>query len=160
MGSLSGSFGALVLEFIKTTFMIALPVIFIFGYAKRRTKYSLPWIIAVMLMLLFCGFYISRVLTLPERVATKSIVRDGISLVAEGKYEAAENRFKELEVKGELQEFEKRMAVLNNERNASINLDQAKQLIEKGDYAEAERILKLIPRNTRAGQAAREIKIP
>ncbi len=146
-------------EFLKTTFMLGIPFIFILAFMRKQSRYSLPWIIAIILTAITVGGYIYMLTDLPERIATHQIVIDGTSLLTEGKYEDAAEKFSELEQYGDLNTMEKKLALVEKEKEASRLLEQAKVLIYAGEKDEALVLLKSISSGTRASnETARLIK--
>ncbi len=141
-------------EFLKTTFMLGIPFIFILAFMRKQSRYSLPWIIAIVLAAVTVGGYIYMLTGLPERIATHQIVIDGTVLLSEGKYYDAAEKFGELEQYGDLNTMEKKLALVEKEKDAVRLLEQAKVMINAGEKDEALVLLESVPSDTRAHKEA------
>ncbi len=146
-------------ELLKTTFMLGIPFVFILAFMKKTRRYSLPWIISLVLLAVTAGGYIYILSDLPQRIATRQIVMDGTGLLAEGKYDDAAKKFSELEQCGEERTMDEKLALVEKEKKANRLLEQARVLINTGEKDKALLLLESVSSETRAHQeAARLIK--
>ena len=141
-------------EFLKTTFMLGIPFVFILSYMRKTRKYSLPWIIAIVLAAVTVGGYIYMLTGLPQRIATHQIVIEGTALLTDGKYDAAAHKFSELEQYGDVDTMDEKLALVEKEKDAARLLEQAKALVKSGEKDKALVLLEAVPANTRAHQEA------
>lgn len=146
-------------EFLKTTFMLGIPFFFILAFMRKTRRYSLPWMIAIVLAVVTVGGYIYMLTGLPQRIAAHQIVIDGTGLLTDGEYDEAEQKFGELEQYGDINTMNKKLALLEKEKEAAHLLQQAKALIKAGEEGKALALLETVPSDTRSHQeAARLIK--
>lgn len=144
-------------EFLKLTFMVGIPFIFTLGFMVKRRRYSVPWLVSLVLLigiLIGYGYLLSD---LPERIETNRIVRQGASLVAEGKYDEAIKEYQRMEGLGRNEKMKEKIEAAKQEKHASKDLDHAQRLIKEGKPAEAKKILESIPADTRAGREAQDL---
>lgn len=144
-------------EFLKITFMLGIPFIFILGFMLRRKRYSVPWLVSLVLLIGVLAGYGYLLSDLPQRIETKRIVSNGAALVAEGKYDQAIKEYRNLEDLGRSEKAKEKIAFARKEKNANIQLTQAKAYLENGKPAEAKKILEKIPADTRAGREAKKL---
>ncbi|PKM76527.1 MAG: hypothetical protein CVU90_11935 [Firmicutes bacterium HGW-Firmicutes-15] len=145
-------------EFLKTTFMLGMPFVFILGFMVRTPRYSLVWSICALGLLVVLGAYAYNLVHLPERIQVKKIITSGASLVAEGQYDAAIEKFAGLEKLGKPEQMKEKISEAQTEKEAHQQLETARQLIEAGDKDEAKRIIDALPKNTRAAQESRNLR--
>ncbi|MEN6349866.1 MAG: hypothetical protein ABFD08_10780 [Syntrophomonas sp.] len=145
-------------EFLKVTFMLGIPFVFLLAYWKKKERYSVPWIVSLLLLLVVCGGYVYMLTQLPERIEIHRIVVNGGVLVAEGKYDQAINEYKKLEKLGKKEEMQEKISNAEKEKNASSQLYQARKLIVEGQTEQARKVLDSIPKGTRAYQDAKEVR--
>ncbi len=146
-------------EFLKTTFMLGIPLVFILAFMKKTRKYSLPWMIALLLTVVTVGGYIYLLTDLPHRIATHQIVIDGTALLTDGEYAVAAQKFSELEQYGDVLTMNKKLAWVEKEKDAATLLEQAKVLIQRGEKDKALSLLESVSSDTRVyKEAARLIK--
>lgn len=145
-------------EFLKLTFMLGIPFVFILGFMVKKPRYSLIWNICALLLLLVVGVFGYRLIHLPERVQEREIVSSGAALVAEGKYDEAIAKFEKLDDLGKPILMKEKIEGAQKEKAAHQQLEQARQLIAEGNKEEARKIIDAIPSGTRAAQEARELK--
>ncbi|KUG03674.1 hypothetical protein ASZ90_018919 [hydrocarbon metagenome] len=141
-------------EFLKTTFMLGIPFVFILAYMRKARKYSLPWIIAIVLVVVTVGGYIYMLTGLPQRIATHQIVIEGTALLTDGKYDDAAHKFSELEHYGDVNTMDEKLALVEKEQDAARLLEQAKALVKSGEKDKALVLLQAVPSDTRAHQEA------
>ncbi len=141
-------------EFLKTTFMLGIPFIFILAFMKKTRRYSLPWITAIILAVVTVGGYIYMLTDLPQRIATHQIVIDGTALLTDGEYEAAADKFSELEQYGDINTMDEKLALVEKEKDAAFLLEQAKVLVQSGEKDQALVLLESVPSDTRAHKEA------
>ena len=73
-------------EFLKLTFMLGIPFIFIMGFMVKKPRYSLVWNVCAAVLLVIIGTYGYYLIHLPERIQVREIVTSGAALVANGQY--------------------------------------------------------------------------
>lgn len=144
-------------EFLKLTFMFGMPFMVFLHFAVHKPKLSLIRIISIIALVGITGGYVYMLTDLPERIETNRIISEGATLVAEGKYEEAINRYQELEKLGRSEKMHKKIAEARREETASNSLAQAKKLLQEGNQTAAIKKLKSIPDNTRAAREAQHI---
>jgi len=144
-------------EFLKTTFILGVPFIFLWGYMVRQPRASLRWTISFLGMVLVLGVYGYQLVHLPERIQVRTIVRDGAALLAEGKYDEAIAAYQQLQDLGKAETMEEKIAVAELEKEAHLQMEYARELINQGNIAEARQIIEALPSHTRAGQEAGEL---
>jgi hypothetical protein len=144
-------------EFLKTTFMLGMPFIFILGFMVRKPRYSLTWSICALGLLLVSGTYVYNLIHLPERIQVKKIITSGAALVAEGQYDAAIEKFASLEKLGRSEKMKEKISEAQIEKEAHQQLEIAVELIEAGKKDEAKMIIEALPPNTRAAQESRNL---
>jgi len=144
-------------EFLKLTFMIGIPFIFILGFMLKKERYSLPWIISMVLLVGIVGGYGYLLTDLPERIETRRIISQGAALMAEGKYDQAINEYRKLEALGRGEKMNEEIEAARKEKTAKEALTEAKRLIKAGKPEQAKRILESIPGDTRAGGEAEDL---
>lgn len=147
-----------VVEFLKATFFVGIPVVFILGFMVKKPRFSPAWIISAVLLLGLAGFYVTLLMDLPQRVEVRQIVSEGGALVAEGKYDQAIEEYKKLGNLGKVDDMTTRIAGVEKEKKASDDLAQARHLLGEGKVQEARTILKGIPEGTRAAVEADRLK--
>jgi hypothetical protein len=145
-------------EFLKTTFMLGMPFIFILGFMIRKPRYSLTWSICALGLLLVSGTYVYNLIHLPERIQVKKIITSGAALVAEGQYDAAIEKFAGLEKLGRSEKMKEKISEAQIEKEAHQQLELAIELIEAGKKDEAKMIIEALPPNTRAAQESRNLR--
>ncbi|MEQ8202093.1 MAG: hypothetical protein ABRQ24_11810 [Syntrophomonadaceae bacterium] len=144
-------------EFLKVTFILGIPFVFILGYMVKRPRYSWSWNLAALLLLAITGLYVYSLVHLPERIQIHRIVSEGAGLVAEGRFDEAIAEYEKLDELGQSERMQEEIAETQKEKDAHQQLVQAKELIDSGSREEARQILETIPVGTRAGQEAKKI---
>lgn len=144
-------------EFFKITFMVGIPFIFILGFMVKKSKYSVPWILSLLGLILILGGYGYLLTGLPDRIEVRSIISGGAALVAEGKYDAAIKEYKQLENLGRKDKMEKAIVKAENEKKGSELLNQAGNLIKAGKVEQARKVISTIPADTRAAREAKKL---
>jgi len=144
-------------EFLKLTFMVGIPFIFIFGFMTKKERYSVPWLISLVLLVGITAGYVYLLTDLPERIETRRIISQGAALVAEGKYDQAIGEYRRLEALGRGEKMKEKIAAAEKEEAASEALNRAKALIKAGKPEQAKKILESIPADTRYGREAKEL---
>ena len=145
-------------EFLKATFLLGIPFIFILGFMVKRPRYSWSWNLAALLLLAVVAVYGYTLIHLPERIQVHRIVSNGAGLVAEGHFDEAIAEYEKLNDLGESERMQKEIAEAQKEKDARQQLVQAQELINSGNQEEALRILEAIPAETRAGLEAARIR--
>ncbi len=146
-------------EFLKVTFMAGIPFIFAWGFMSRQRRYSLPWVLAGIVILASLGGYGYLLVNLPERIQTRAIISEGGALVAEGKYDQAINEYKKLEEIGQTQKMQEKIQIAEKEKKANQQLVLARQLIKAGRLDDAKKTIESIPPDTRAAREAKKLKL-
>ena len=144
-------------EFLKLTFMVGIPFIFILGFMLKRERYSAAWIISLVLLIGITAGYGYLLTDLPERIEARRIISQGAALVAEGKYDQAINEYRHLEDLGRSEKMKEKIEAAQTEKAASEALSKGKALIKAGKPEQARRVLESIPPGTRAGREAKEL---
>lgn len=145
-------------EFLKITFIMAIPFILLAGFMSKRRRYSLLWLLALLLLLCTVFAYGNLLIQLPERIETRRIITEGAGLVAEGKYDQAIEEYKKLEELGKKEKMEDKIREAEREKKATEILEQAKESIAKGDLEQAQDLLESIPEGSRAAREAARIQ--
>lgn len=145
-------------EFLKITFMAGIPFIFILAFGLKRERYSVPWMVSLLLLLVVVGGYVYMVTQLPERIERHRIIVQGGILVSEGKYDQAINEYMKLEKLGEKEEMQGRIKNAEKEKYAASILYEARKLVVEGKTKQARQKLDSIPEGTRAYQEAKEVR--
>jgi len=144
-------------EFLKLTFLLGIPFIFIMGFMVKKPRYSLGWNVCAAGLLLLLGVYGYYLIHLPERIQVREIVTSGAALVANGQYDEAIAKFEQLESLGKPEEMKKKIMEAQTEKDAHQQLEKARQQINAGNKEEARKIIEEIPSNTRAAQEAKPL---
>lgn len=155
---IAAAFSMPVREFLKVTFILGIPFIFLLGFMVKKKKYSPVWIISFILLLGIGGLYINMLTQLPERIETRRIVTEGGVLVAEGKYDEAISEFRKLGTLGKPDDMKEKIAWAEREKLAAARLQEARTLIKENKIVEAKKLLNSIPDNTRAYQEAKKVR--
>lgn len=144
-------------EFLKTTFMLGIPFIFLLGFMVKQPRNSIRWVILAVLVLSVVGGYVYMLTQLPERIEVRRIITEGSGLVAEGKYDAAIAEYRKLEKLDNKIKMAEKIEEVEKEKRAHRDVQLAQQLIKAGDNQEARKMLKAIPGDTRAAGEAKQI---
>jgi len=145
-------------EFLKITFILGMPFIFLLGFMIKRPRYSLVWSICALGLAVVLGLYAYSLVHLPQRVQIREIVSNGAGLVAEGHFDEAIEKYKQLEQLGKPEEMKQKILEAQTEKNAREQLELARQQINAGNKSEALKIIDAIPGNTRAGREASKLR--
>jgi len=145
-------------EFLKLTFMLGIPFIFLLGYMVKKPRYSIIWNICALGLLALIGVYGYYLVHLPERIQVREIISSGAALVAEGKYDEAISKFEKLDELGKPIQMKEKIEEAQTEKAAHQQLEKARQLIDEGKKDEARKVIDTIPANTRAAQEAKDLK--
>lgn len=145
-------------EFLKMTFILGIPFIFVLGYMIKRPRYSWSWNICAVILLAVIGIYVYGLIHLPERIEVRYIVSNGAGLVAEGKFDEAIALYERLDDLGQPDRMQKEINKAQHEKEAHLQLEQAQDLIANGKTEEARQVLDSIAADTRAGVEAQKIK--
>ncbi len=145
-------------EFLKATFLLGIPFVFILGFMVKRPRYSWAWNLAALLLLAVVVVYGYTLIHLPERIQVHRIVSNGAGLVAEGRFDEAIAEYEKLNDLGESERMQKEIAEAQKEKDARQQLNRAQELLNSGNQAEALQILEAIPAETRAGLEATKIR--
>lgn len=141
-------------EFLKTTFMLGIPFIFLLGYMVKQPRNSWRWKISALGIILVLGLYGYELVHLPARIQVRTIITNGAGLVAEGKYDEAIAGYQQLGELGETATMEKKIAGAELEKDAHLQLEYARELIDQGNMGEARKIIEALPPGTRAAHEA------
>jgi len=144
-------------EFLKLTFMVGIPFIFILGFMIKKEIYSVPWMISLVLLIGIVVGYGYLLTDLPERIEARRIISQGSALMAEGKYDQAIKEYRRLEALDRSGKMKEKIAAAQKEKEASQALNQGKALIKAGKPEQARKILEAIPKDTRAGGEAEDL---
>lgn len=141
-------------EFLKVTFILGMPFVFLAGFMHKQAKRSPQWVIAAILLAAVGATYIYALVQLPERIQVRRIVAAGSTLVQEGKYDKAIAEYSKLELIGKSDKMKAKIEEVEREKKGQRDLELARQLIKQGDLEEARKLLETIPPKTRAAQEA------
>jgi hypothetical protein len=83
-------------EFLKITFMLGIPFIFLLGINLRQQRRGVIWFLSTGLLLVVVGAYGYLLIDLPERIEVRRIISTGGALVAEGSYDEAIMEYRKL----------------------------------------------------------------
>ncbi len=144
-------------EFLKITFMLGIPFVFVLGFMGRKERYSLPWIISLVLLLTTMAGYVFLLIGLPDRIETRRIISEGGALVAEGKYDQAINQYHQLAGLGRSEQMKEKIHLAEQERAGARLLQEARDLLKVGKREQAKKMLGTIPAGTRAARQANEL---
>lgn len=144
-------------EFLKLTFMVGIPFIFILGFMVKKRRYSIPWVISMMLLIGIAGGYGYLLTDLPDRVEARRIISQGAALMAEGKYDQAINEYSKLEGLGRSEKMNEKIESAKKEKSSAEALAEAKRLIKAGKPEQAKKVLESIPLDSRAGTEAKDL---
>jgi tetratricopeptide (TPR) repeat protein len=144
-------------EFLKITIFMAIPFIFVLGFRRKPQASSVIRGLSVFLLLIIIGIYGYLIFQLPERIETRRIITQGGSLVAEGKYDQAIKVYSKLKELGQNEKMKEKIQEAEKEKTAAALLEDAQNLMAKGNQEEALIILKKIPPGTRAANKATKI---
>jgi len=145
-------------EFLKTTFIIGIPFIFLLGYLVRKPRYTWTWNLCALGMLAVLGLYGYNLVHLPERIQVHEIISSGAALVAEGQYDEAIAKYEQLDELGKTERMKEKIAEAQTEKDAHLQLERARQLIDGGNNEEALQVIESIPPNTRVAREARMLR--
>lgn len=144
-------------EFLKLTFMVGIPFIFILGFMMKKQRYSIPWVISLVLLIGIVAGYGYLLTDLPDRIETKRIVSLGATLMAEGKYDQAIKEYRKLEALGRSKKMNEKIESAKKEKFSAEALAEAKRLIKAGKPEQAKKVLESIPLDSRAGTEAKDL---
>ncbi len=144
-------------EFLKITFILAIPAIIIIGFMLRQKKYSFTWLFSLVLVLGIGAFYIYNLTVLPDRIEARRIISEGSALMAEGRFDEAREQFVRLEVIGREEKMKQKLEEVEQEQQARQQFDLAREWMARGENQTALEILEKIPPNTRASSEAQKL---
>lgn len=130
--------------FIKLTVVFGIPFILLFGWWRRLRRFSIGWILVGLALGGLLGLYGVQVYAFPERLKVKEITREGDVLLAQGKYDQAINKYREME-KLDADKAEKKVAVAREQKKFYNTYREARELAERGDKERAVKLLGTIP---------------
>ncbi len=145
-------------EFLKITFFLGIPFLLFYVLMSRQIRYSLRWIICGILVLGVIGLYGYMLSQLPERVEVRAIIREGGTLVAEGRYDQAIEEYQRLHKLGQTEQMEEKISLVRQEQKAAQQLELAQQKLAQGDKNAAREIIANIEPGTRAAVQARGLR--
>lgn len=145
-------------EFLKITFFLGIPFLLFYVLMGRQIRYSPLWFICGILVLAVIGLYGYTLAHLPERVEVREIIREGGTLVAEGKYDQAIEEYKRLEKLGQAEKMEEKISLARQEQKAAQQLELARQKLAQGDKETAREIIANLESGTRAAVEARKLR--
>lgn len=145
-------------ELLKVTFMLGVPFVFVLGFMLKQRRNSVPYVTALVVLVLVSAGYLYLLYSLPQRIEVRRIVMEGSELQGQGRYEEAIQRYRDLEALGKTEDMKERIAQAEKEQYAAQLLSQAEQLQESGYSQEAVDLLNTIPAGTRAANQAGKLK--
>lgn len=144
-------------EFLKATFILGIPFIFVLGYMVKRPRFSWRWNLAALMLLAIMSIYVYSLIHLPQHIQVRRIISNGAGLVAEGRFDEAIAEYERLAGLGQLERMQQEIGEAQQEKAAHQQLAQARELLDSGRGEEARTLLQAIPVETRAGQEAKKI---
>lgn len=144
-------------EYFKITAVFGIPFILIFGFMRNKQRYSIPWLISAVLLLVTILGYGYMLSSLPDRIEVKTILKTGTTLESQGNYTAAIDEYKKLEQYGKTRKMEERIANAKLEIEGQEIIKEAQEHIAKGDKATAQKLLNTVPPNTKAAKEAKDL---
>lgn len=145
-------------EFLKVTFMLGVPFVFVLGFMVKQPRNSVPYVAALVLLVVIGTGYAYLLYTLPQRIEVRRIVMEGSELQGEGRYQEAIQRYRDLESLGRTEDMKEHIAQAEKEAYAAQLLSQAEQLQQSGQSQQAVDLLNTIPAGTRAANQAGKLK--
>lgn len=141
-------------EFFKITIVMAVPAVLVLVFMKNKIRFSALWFMGIILLVCISSGYIYMLKGLPQQIATQRIVIDGTTLLAEGKYAQAFNKFSELGDYSDIETMNEKLELVNKEKQSDNMLKEAEKLITAGELESAGILLESIPPGTKAHQKA------
>lgn len=145
-------------EFLKITFFMGIPFLLFYTFMGRQRRYSILWVVSGLLVIGVLVTYGYFLINLPERIAVREIISEGGTLVAEEKYDAAIDSYRQLEEYGQTEKMNEKIANAKLEKKAAEQLKLAEEKMAAGDKEAAREIVKSIPPGTRAAVKSRELR--
>jgi len=144
-------------EFLKLTFLLGIPFIFLLGFMVKKPRYSWGWNVCAVGLLVILGAYGYYLVHLPQRIQVREIITSGAALIANGQYDEAITKFEQLEKLGKPEQMKEKILEAQTEKEAHQQLEKARQQIDGGNIEEARKTIEGIPSNTRAAQEAKKL---
>lgn len=144
-------------EFLKITGILGMPFVFVAGFMNKQTKRSLKWNMAALCLVVLGGGYVYSMIQLPERIEIRRITAHGSVLIQEGQYDSAIAEYSKLEKLGKTDKMKAKIEDAERAKKGQRDIELARQLIKKGDYDEARKLIEAIPRKTNAASEAAKI---
>lgn len=141
-------------EFLKITSIMGVPLVFLMIFMGKQRRYSFSWIAAIMVLFILLGGYGYMLFHLPDKIEVRRITTQGMTLVANGKYDAAIAEYRKLEKLHRHEQMVAKVEEVEIEKRAHRDIALAQQLIKAGDYEEARKMLEAIPERTWAAKDA------
>ncbi|MGI6487521.1 MAG: hypothetical protein GX964_05520 [Syntrophomonadaceae bacterium] len=132
--------------FLKMTVLIGLPFILLFLWWRRQPRFGIAWIVGVLVMGLLLGAYGMMMYSFPEQLQVKEIKKEGDILLAQGQYDRALDKYREIEPLNQ-KEAAKKMAEAREQKQFHETYLRARELAEQGEKEKARQVLKSIPRS-------------
>jgi hypothetical protein len=145
-------------EFLKLTFMLGIPFVFVMAFMVKQRQKSLTWGLSALALVALMGVYGYFLIHLPQRIKIREITANGAALVAQGQYDEAITLYERLGPLGKPDKMQSLIAEAETEKDAHMQLEKARQLTAEGYQAEAQEIVDALPTSTRAYQEAKELK--
>lgn len=152
------AFSISVREFLKITFIMGIPFIFLLRFWINKPRYSPLWFVYLTGLVLIVGMYGYMLTTLPERIEVRRIVIEGANLEAKGDYDQAIKEYGKLGELGKTSKMEDKIKAARKEKEGYLILQEAEKLIKQGRKEEGLKLLQTIPEDTRAYHEAQKIK--
>jgi len=142
--------------FIKFTVLFGLPFLLLLAWWRRLKRFSPAWILASLGMIVLLTVYGLEMAEFPQKLRVKEITMQGDVLLAQGKYDEAVAKYKEME-KIDPEKAREKMAVALQQKRYREDYLKAKKLVEQGKKEEAKRLLSSIPSTARVHSEARDL---
>lgn len=145
-------------EFLKLTFMLGIPFVFVMAFMVKQRQRSIAWSLSALVLAALIGVYGYYLVQLPQRIQIREITTNGATLVAQGKYDEAIELYGHLGSLGKPDKMQERIAEAETEKEAHLQLEKARQLMADGNLNEAKEILSNLPPTSRAFQEAKDLR--
>jgi tetratricopeptide (TPR) repeat protein len=133
-------------EFIKTTVLLGMPALVVWSYRRRFIRFTWTWWVSLIILLALIAGYGIMILGLPNKLAVKSIERQAGIYLAQGQYDKAINKYREMEGYDRDARMNRKIQEAVRQKGFDSSFRQAQKMAQEGNYDEALRILKKIPR--------------
>ncbi|NLU49197.1 MAG: hypothetical protein GXX09_02130 [Syntrophomonadaceae bacterium] len=142
--------------FIKMTILVGGPFVLVFAWWRRQPRYSVAWVLSGVVLVSLLGVYGILVYNFQERLQIKQITRAGDVLLAEGRYDQAIDKYRELEPL-ERDKARKKIEAAEAQKEYYRTYLAAKELAERGARQKAIQLLQAIPHTAHVHNQAQKL---